>query len=421
MKNSLTLGLTLAFSITAVAQTDPGPRIGPPASGMPLANLTAGERRAFDGGLHAFTEIDDVKDGLGPRFNLDSCAGCHAHPLPGGSSPRVNPQPIVAAKFGAANQVPPFIRPDGPVRVVRFRRDANGNPDGGVHDLFVITGRSDSPAGCRIAQPDFSNSANLSFRIPTPLFGLGLIEAVSDATLRANFAATADRRRTLGIQGRFNTNSSDGTITRFGWKAQNKSLLQFAGEAYNVEIGVTNDLFPQEREADANCATGALPESRANLETGAPPDIEQQAIFMRLLAAPQTQPDTSATIRGRTIFDQVGCSLCHTPALQSGRAGTAALSDQTVGLYSDLALHRMGQGLNDGISQGAAQGQDWRTAPLWGLGDRLFLLHDGRATDLIQAIQLHDSQGSEAHGVVLNFNALSSAQKQDLLDFLRSL
>jgi len=427
MKNSaLTATLMLAFSATLFAQRDPGPRNGPPGVGLPmggrpLAGLSAGERHAFDAAREAFDEVDDVRDGLGPRFNLDSCGGCHAHPSLGGTSPRVNPQFAVAAKFGAINRVPPFIQTDGPIRVVRFQRDANGNPDGGVHDLFVITGRSDAPAGCQITQPDFTNMRNLSFRIPTPTFGLGLIEAISDAALRANLTADQNRKRQAGIQGRFNTNGNDGTITRFGWKAQNKSLLLFAGEAYNVEIGVTNDLFPQERETDPACATNKLPESQADFDGGPPPDIERQAIFMRYLAAPRAQDDGPSSAQGRVLFNQVGCALCHTPSLRTGTASSDALSLQDVNLYSDLALHRMGQGLNDGINQGDAQGQDWRTAPLWGLGDRIFLLHDGRTKDLLDAIRLHDSPGSEARNVVQNFQVLSPDQKQDVLNFLRSL
>jgi CxxC motif-containing protein (DUF1111 family) len=421
LSSALTIHFTLAFCATLSAQTDPGPRNGPPTSGRPLAGLAAGERRAFDAGRDSFQEVDNVENGLGPRFNLDSCGGCHAHPALGGTSPRVNPQLAVAAKFGAINRVPQFIQNDGPIRVARFRRDANGNPDGGVHDLFVITGRSDAPEGCNITQPDFTNQGNLSLRIPTPVFGLGLIEGISDTALRANLAADQNRKRQLGIQGRFNTNGNDGTITRFGWKAQNKSLLLFAGEAYNVEIGVTNDLFPQERETDPACATNKLPESQADFETGVAPDIARQAMFMRYLAPPGPPQETESSARGRTLFDQVGCALCHTPTLRTGSASNDALSNQPVNLYSDLATHRMGQGLNDGVTQGDAQGQDWRTAPLWGLGDRIFFLHDGRSRDLLDAIRQHDSQGSESRGVVGNFDALTPDQKQDLLNFLRSL
>jgi len=421
MYQTLRLSLPLALGAALFAQTDPGPRTRPPAPPQPIAGLTAGEQRAFTQGATVFAETDGVAQGLGPRFNAESCGACHAHPSLGGASPRVNPQIAAATHLGAANKVPPFLSSDGPVRVVRFRRDQNGNPDGGVHDLFTITGRSDAAAACAITQPDFTNQANIIFRIPTPTFGLGLIESISDAALRAGFSATAAPRTALGIQGRFNTNGNDGTITRFGWKAQNKSLLLFSGEAYNVEVGVTNDLFPQERESDPACATNKLPESTADFDRGTPPDIEAQSIFMRYLAPPAPAAATDSTARGRALFTQTGCALCHTPSFTTGDSSTAALSHQTVALYSDLAIHRMGQALDDGITQGAALGQDWRTAPLWGLSDRLFLLHDGRTRDLAEAIRLHDSPGSEAHQVIVNYQGLTVAQKQDLLNFLRSL
>jgi len=367
------------------SQTDPGPRggrgappPGPPLSGRPLPGLTADELQAFDSVRDAFTEIESVPSGLGPRFNLDGCGGCHMHPAPGGSSPPLNPQFPAATHLGAINQMPPFLQPNGPVRVVRFRRRPDGTPDGGVHDLFVITGRSDAPAACQITQPDFSDTANLTFRIPTPTFGLGLVESIPDSSLRAIFNASAPRRSALGIRGRFNTNGNDGTITRYGWKAQNKSLLQFSGEAYNVEVGVTNRLFPQEREDDVNCATNGLPEDSS--------DIEAFATFMRFLAPPMPAAPDSSTSNGAAVFDTIGCSACHTPTLVTGNSTTAALAKQQVNLYSDLAIHQMGQLLADGITQGLAGGGEWRTAPLWGLGDRLFLLHDGRTQDLVQAI-----------------------------------
>jgi CxxC motif-containing protein (DUF1111 family) len=403
LKTSTTTAATLLLLAAALhAQTDPGPRQGPPTSGRPIPGLTGAQLDAFDRGRQAFGEIQDVRDGLGPRFNLDSCVGCHAHPAPGGSSPRVNPQLAVATKLGAANQIPPFIQQDGPVRVVRFRRNPDGTPDGGVHDLFVVTGRADAPTACQIAQPDFSDRQNTVFRIPTPTFGLGLIEAISDSVLRANLAADANRKRQAGIRGRFNTNGNDGTITRFGWKAQNKSLLMFSGEAYNVEMGISNTLFPQERDETADCATRPVVNDNG-------PSIQQQADFMRLLAPPQPSPSTDSIERGRALFDAAACALCHTPTI--GNAN----------LYSDLALHRMGGNLNDGVNQGIAQGDEWRTAPLWGLGDRLFLLHDGRSRDLLDAIRQHDSQGSEARNSVQSFNGLTADQKQDLLNFLRSL
>src|SRR5262249_35303414 len=159
--------------------------------------------------------------------------------------PASNPQVLVAKDKGAKNVVPSFISQDGPVREARFVRNRDGSPDGGVHDLFVITGRSDAP-GCNIKQPDFAGALapnNVVFRIPTPVFGLGLVENVPDDKLEEALKANSSLKQSLGISGEFNRSGNDGTITRFGWKAQNKSLLIFAGEAYNVEQGVTNELF----------------------------------------------------------------------------------------------------------------------------------------------------------------------------------
>ena len=223
---------------TQVAQA-PGVRGGPPGAGGPLPGLTSAELAFFQAGLATFREVEAVKDGLGPRFNLDSCAGCHAQPATGGSSPFVNPQIAVATKGGAKNIVPSFIALNGPVREARFKFKTDRTRDGGVHNLYTISGRSDA-SGCVLAQPDFEREAasnNLIFRIPTPLFGGGLIEAISDQTILSNLEAQRASRGTMGIvgrpnrqgPGRVNTSGNDGSITRFGWKAQNKSLVIFGG------------------------------------------------------------------------------------------------------------------------------------------------------------------------------------------------
>ena len=147
-------------------------------------------------------------DGLGPRFNLNSCGGCHIQGGVGGSSPAVNPQFAMATAMGARNTVPFFIKPDGPAREARFKYNANGTRDGGVHALFVISGRVDATgnaSGCNIRQEDFAaqgRANNLIFRIPTPVFGAGLIEQIPDSTILANQAAAAPRKGTLGIRGR---------------------------------------------------------------------------------------------------------------------------------------------------------------------------------------------------------------------------
>ncbi len=431
------------------AQTDPGPRGGPPSAGTPLPGLTQAELNYFTEGLARFREVDSVTGtqpgaagtGLGPRFNLNSCAGCHAQPMVGGSSPspnskqnpQVNPQIAMATNFGANNTLPGFIQPNGPVRVVRFVRNADGTPDGGVHDLFTISGRSDA-VGCKITQPDFAAAVaqqNAIFRIPTPVFGGGLLEMIPESTLVANVAANATQKTQLGIHGKLNHNGNDGTITRFGWKAQNKSLLLFAGEAYNVEQGVTNDIFPNERDETPGCNFNGIAEDHFNRTatspTGSLSDIVGLAEFMRYLAPATAAPPQGPGPQGQSVnngaqvFGQIGCALCHTQQLQTGKSQSAAMSNKPVPLYSDLALHNMGQGLADGINQGQALGGDWRTAPLWGLGQRIFFLHDGRTADLVQAIQQHASPGSESNAVVQAFNALPPQAKQDLLNVLRSL
>jgi CxxC motif-containing protein (DUF1111 family) len=148
-----------------------------------------------------------------------------------------------------------------------------------------------------------------------------------------------------------------------------------------------------------------------------------------MLAPPPPAPSTPSTINGRADFISIGCADCHTPSFTTGAAiatgssrnPSPALSGQQVNLYSDLIVHHMGQGLADGISQGAAGPDEFRTAPLWGLGERVFFLHDGRTSNLLTAIQAHSSQGSEANQIVRQFNSLGSQQQQDLLNFLRSL
>src|SRR5438876_943765 len=305
--------------------------------------------------------------------------------------------------------------------------------DGGVHALFTIAGRHDAP-GCVLSQPDFTAAAandNLVFRIPTPTFGTGLIEAVDEATILANKNSNVLTKLFFGISGRVNRNPNDGTITRFGWKAQNKSLLIFAGEAYNVEQGVTNEVFPQERDQTPGCLFNGTPEDRTRYEqttqTGVLSDTMKFAIFMTFLAPPTPAPHTLSTLRGKALFYRVGCALCHTPSLTTGKSSTPALNKKPVNLYSDLILHNMGPKLADTILQGSAKGDEFRTAPLWGLGQRIFFLHDGRTTDLREAIGAHKSFGnfqfgpSEANAVIQNFDALFQADQQDLFNFLRSL
>jgi CxxC motif-containing protein (DUF1111 family) len=410
--------IIMTASVCSGEANDPGVRGGATGAGTPLPGLSATELAAFRDGLATFQEVDDVAHGLGPRFNLDSCGGCHAFPAAGGASPALNPQVAVANKLGAVNVLPSFVTSSGPVREVRFKMNRDGTRDGGVHALFTINGRADAK-NCRIDQPDFSNTQNLAFRIPTPTFGAGLIEAIADLTLKDNLRANANMKSRLGISGHLNTSGNDGTVTRFGWKAQNKSLLVFAGEAYNVEQGVTNAVFMTERDENAGCAYNSTPED--GFPTVEMTDVLEFATFMRLLDQPKPAAGTDSTASGRALFSNIGCAQCHTPTLTTGNSAIAALRNQAVNLFSDLALHRMGSGLADNILQGNAAGDEFRTAPLWGLGQRIFLLHDGRTTDLLAAIQDHASPGSEANAVIAAFNGLTTQQQQDILNFLRGL
>ena len=440
---------------------DPGVRAGSVNAGQPLSTLSPSQLQFFQDGLARFVQIDSVSGGaagepgkgLGPGFNSNSCASCHAQPSVGGTSPSAtiypflgqNPQTTVGFDAGASNQIPFFITADGPVREARFPFAVSSSgsitqtPDGGVHDVFSIAGRSDA-LGCTMAQPNFEQMErlkNLIFRIPTPTFGAGLIENIADATILANMAANAQVKSALGITGHPNFSGNDGSITRFGWKAQNKSLEIFAGEAYNVEMGVTNELFQTKRaNPPASCLYNSLPEDQTNFDSAGAAvtsDVVAFAMFSRFLAppAPSVQgipnsPSPQSIRNGQANFNSVGCNMCHTATLQTaGSTFTAALSNQPANLYSDLLVHHMGSGLADNISQGAAGPDEFRTAPLWGVGQRIFFLHDGRSGPanggLVHAIQQHASQGSEANRVINNYNRLSPQAQQDLLNFLRSL
>jgi len=407
----------------------------------------------FEDGQTLFEAVLTPPDGLGPRFNSNGCSSCHAFPAVGGTGAAANPQfAFVSDGVAPDNTTPSFITATGPTREARFPFFFNSNgsvntssPNGGVEDLFTVSG-SAGAGSCQLNQPAFAQALaanNVIFRIPTPTFGLGLIENLDDSTLLKN--RLTNLTNNFGIAGTFNHNGNDGTISRFGWKAQNKSLQVFTGEAYNVEMGITNELFPNERplpEEDqlgtglpANCLNIAgigYPEDTSHPSASPQLDfVSGFANFMRFLAPPspgavvlngQTVP-AQTIAQGQAIFSAIGCAACHNPSPGTTQVSdfVPALSNAPVNSFSDIEIHNMGTGLEDNVSQGTAGGDQFRTAPLWGLGQRIFLLHDGRTTNLITAIQAHASSGSEANTVISNFNSLSTAQQQEVLDFLRSL
>src|ERR1700684_1814903 len=340
---------------------DPGVRASSSTTGQPLATLSSEQLQFYQDGMARFVQTDSVSGGapnepgvgLGPGFNSNSCARCHAQPTVGGTSPSQsqypfigqNPQMLAATDYCGTNSIPFFIPADGPVREARFpfvvgSHGVTNTPDGGVHDVFTIAGRQDA-TGCTMAQPNFEQMQqlnNIIFRIPTPVFGAGLIEAIPDSTILSNMSANARLKQALGISGQPNTSGNDGTITRFGWKAQNKSLEIFAGEAYNVEMGVTNELFPNERNnAPASCLYNSMPEDQTNFDSNGAAvtsDVVAFAMFSRFLAPPSpsaqgipNNPSQQSVRNGQVTFNTVGCSTCHTPTMRTAPSSlTAALS-----------------------------------------------------------------------------------------------
>ena len=457
----------LIFGQMLLGQTDPGVQSGNRGTGVALASTLANDNPGilafFNDGLTRFQDVEAVSgganNGLGPRFNSNSCSSCHAQPAVGGTGAATNPQfAFAGSSVAPRDATPSFITANGPTREARFPFFFNSNgtantnaPNGGVEDLFTVSGRSDA-GSCSLTQPSFAAAQaanNIIFRIPTPVFGAGLIENLDDSTLLSNQKKNLSNN--FGISGTFNHNGNDGTITRFGWKAQNKSLHIFAGEAYNVEMGISNLLFIQDRplpgeDGGGNSGLTGLPANCLNLSGSGYPedssnpassgaavldDVSAFANFMRTLAPPPTGSvvlngntvSASSISNGAALFSSIGCATCHntSPGSTQKSSITGGLSNAPVNAFSDIEIHHMGTNLADNVSQGGAGGDQFRTAPLWGLGQRIFLLHDGRTTILLRAINDHASNGSEANTVEQNFDNLSTSQQQDLLNFLRSL
>ncbi|HKV77887.1 MAG TPA: di-heme oxidoredictase family protein [Candidatus Sulfotelmatobacter sp.] len=483
--------VTLAVTAQNFRAHDPGPRSNPQSHiPNPVPGLNENETALFNESLLRVSELEGSCDtcvqqppnvppvdpdpdnpfsplslvnsaGMSPVFNADQCFICHSQPMIGGGSPRHNPAEKIAHRLGGTNVVPPFELPYGAFREVRFKYNLDGTRDGGVHSLFTLQGRSDTPT-CTLKQPDFARAVrehNIAFRTPLQLFGLGLIESIQDSAIRANMNANLEQKRALGISGHPNIVPNNGTISRFGWKAQNGSITIFAGEAYNVEMGISNDAFPMGRSEDPDCnevyEPFDIPRTEASLYNN-PLKIMPAWLmfteFMRFVDAPQPVPLSASAQHGRELFTTVGCALCHAPSfktrgtpspstpLEEIGPHSVALRGQTVNLFSDLLVHHMGATLADNIVQGNAGPDEFRTTPLWGLGNRLFFLHDGRTNDLTVAIQDHFSRRfsdggdnpskdlhsytygpSEANAVVERFNELSEEDKQAILNFLRSL
>ena len=361
--------------------------------GSPLGGLTDAQLAAFLDGRADFRTAETVAGGLGPIFNDVSCVACHDAGGTGGASRRT---------------------------VTRFGRTVNGvfdplDAQGGS----LLQARSINP-GIREGVPREANT--VARRVTTPLFGAGLIEAIPDSTI---VRGTLERKP-AGIAGKVSVVqdpvSGQNRVGRFGWKAQQATLLAFSGDAYVNEMGITNRFFPAENAPNGNAALLARFDRVAEVEDevsaiDGQADIDRAADFMRLLAPPPRGPATPSAVAGAAIFARLDCAVCHTPAMTTGRHAIAALSEKTVGLYSDLLLHDMGA-LGDGIAQGTAGARDMRTAPLWGLRSRPTWLHDGRANTIDQAVRGHAGEAQHSRD---RYVALSPAERQQVLDFLNTL
>jgi CxxC motif-containing protein (DUF1111 family) len=364
-----------------------------PVLGDPLPGLTAAQLLQFTEGLDEFEHVEDAAGGLGPVFNNVSCVACHNSGGTGGASAIV---------------------------VTRFGRTENG-----IFDPLAALGGSllqDNAIDNSILE-QVPLAANVTAnRQSTPLFGLGLIEAIPDEVILRN----AMRPPVDGIRGRaakiIDVASGKIRVGRFGWKCQQADLLSFAGDAYLNEMGITNRLFPEENAPNGDLAKLAAfdlvadPEDTVDPATGRS-DIDAAASFMRFLAPPQPLPLTVSAQQGRQLFTQLNCAVCHLPSMMTARSNVTALSQKPVNLYSDLLLHDMGS-LGDGIVQSDAGARELRTTPLWGLRASAPYLHDGRAPSIDAAIRGHDG---EAKGSRDRFLKLSIQQQQQVVDFLKSL
>jgi CxxC motif-containing protein (DUF1111 family) len=361
--------------------------------GDPLSGLTPDQMAAFADGRDEFQDVDTPDSGLGPIFNNVSCVACHASPAIGGSSG------ILETRFGhlAGGVFDPMTALGG-----SLLQDFAIDP--AVQEVL--------PAGANV----------VAKRKTTPLFGLGLIEAIPDFTIMGY----ALLPKPDGISGRPSIVQDVATgqtrIGRFGWKAQQATLLAFAGDAYLNEMGITNRLFPQENAPNGNTQLLAQydavddPEDQVDPATGKA-DIDKFADFMRFLAAPPTLPLTASAKAGALVFTQVGCDNCHRPTMITAPNAIQALDRKLVPLFSDLLLHDMGS-LGDGIGQGSAKPSEMKTAPLWGLRVRAPYLHDGSAATADAAIRLHDGEAARTRD---RYVRLPPALQAQLLDFLNSL
>ena len=377
----------------------------PPSTrfGDPLPGLTAEQLRLFHLGREGFEAEESDSDGIGPVFNARSCVACHDLPQSGGGSQ------ILSTRFGTINEgrYDSLVDLGGPTIQTQGAQGVDG---------FQFVGE---------VIPD--EATIVARRRANPLFGLGLVDSVPD--LSFYFEAFLQSILSPETAGRPNVvldlRSAEWTVGRFGWKAGIGSLFDFAADAYKDEMGITVPGSIRDEDgrlvSQENAPQGDIPQLAFNL-VESPNESDDLDIvgfndFMTLLAPPPTQAMSGQARQGKEIFRQIGCADCHQPTMRTGRNAIAALDRVAFQPYSDFLLHNMGA-LGDGLEQGWARGNEMRTAPLWGLKELPFYLHDGRAETVDEAIRMHDGQGRRSK---VRFENLPNVKRSALLDFLDRL
>lgn len=361
--------------------------------GTPLAGLSGDELARFHAGQALFNKIFTAEEGLGPAFNENQCSACHTVPAAGGTT---GFERIVRA-----------TRYEGPGTCDVLSREGGENIRKQATPLLRAHG---------IVRESHPPSATETGRfLPTFLFGLGLIEAIPEATITA--AADPEDRNGDGISGRA-PKTPDGRLARFGRKGDVATIEEFTRSALRLEMGLTSNDEP-------DLVNGSAPPP--GTDPIAEREVDEQTValltdFSRFLAplaqAPPRSPDHADTLAaGRQLFDKLGCTGCHTPAMRTGRHEVEALSRRTVQLYSDLLLHDMGPELANVCAHDAAPAE-LRTPVLAGLQHRRFFLHDGRAFDLREAIAAHGGEGAASRDA---FQRLPWLLQEYVIMFLQSL
>ena len=363
--------------------------------GDPLRGLTTNQLAQFAAGKVAFQRVFTPQDGLGPLFNQNSCAQCHEDPVVGGVGDELE---IHATKFSPPANCDSLLAEDGPV----FETQAT--------PLLQAHGITNDPV-----PPD---ATAVGHRTPTSLFGFGLLDAIPDAAILAN--QTNQAARGGHTHGHVNR-TIDGRVGRFGHKADTATLFDFNVGAYHGEMGITSALEPVEKSVDGTPVppdTILGPEPNISLE-----EISNTTAFVQFLAPPPPQiftnyQDQVLARRGKQLFAELHCAVCHVPEMKTGPNPVSALNYKIVALYSDLLVHDMGTNLADICLQQAGP-SEFRTTPLMGLRFHVDgLLHDASATNAQQAIERH---GGEAQKAADEFKALNDYDKKALLKFLDSI